>query len=593
MTFKYYKIYLTAALTFGLITACEPEIEREFPNYATVRGNADFSTYVALGNSLTAGVSDSKLNRFGQLNSYPAIIADKMAAVVQSFTFVQPLLPEGLLDGTLLLQGINPGPPVTPIIVPSSGGLSEAEIVADRVSGPFNNLGIPGARVADLTTEGYQNLFFQRLTSSPNATIVDEALAVNPTFFTLWIGNNDVLGYATGGGLYLNENGELVGEAITPVEDFRASYSKIISELVSGNASIEGALANIPKVANVAYFNVVPWNAFVLESQAQVNLLNEGFKAQIEAGVREQIILAVVTEGHRRQIIPPVAEAVVKKEVFDAAVAGGADETQAQQQADTYAASDEGKKAIDNLISSLTTHKQPEQVHAIVEQQLGSNEIQESIRAVTQEALAADADPERELEEVIGKEGALAVRTNFNSTIANLKAAKFYPTFNLGANGFVVESETSPTGIIQLTENSRMLLTFLGRTMDEFNPAAGDVIVPDYYALDQQEFALVNETVNAYNEIIANIADEHTFALVSVHDYLDQIKNFGITEDGITFTADFLTGNTFSLDGVHLTQRGYALVAKKFIQTINSYYGAQIPLPNVSNYPAIALPQSN
>ncbi|KKM95925.1 hypothetical protein LCGC14_1183220, partial [marine sediment metagenome] len=46
---------------------------------------------------------------------------------------------------------------------------------------------------------------------------------------------------------------------------------------------------------------------------------------------------------------------------------------------------------------------------------------------------------------------------------------------------------------------------------------------------------------------------------------------------GSTVTAEFATGGGFSLDGVHLSPRGYALMANAFIKTIEDTYGAQLP----------------
>ena len=45
------------------------------------KGSADFTKYVAVGNSLTAGFADGGLYRDGQLNSYPSILAGQFATV--------------------------------------------------------------------------------------------------------------------------------------------------------------------------------------------------------------------------------------------------------------------------------------------------------------------------------------------------------------------------------------------------------------------------------------------------------------------------------------------------------------------------------
>ena len=82
-----------AAPVLGLLVlgaaGCQPDIEAP----AVTAGSADFSRYIAVGNSLTAGVSDGGLYREGQLSSYPNILAGQFAQVGGG-EFVQPLSTE-------------------------------------------------------------------------------------------------------------------------------------------------------------------------------------------------------------------------------------------------------------------------------------------------------------------------------------------------------------------------------------------------------------------------------------------------------------------------------------------------------------------
>jgi hypothetical protein len=71
---------------------------------------------------------------------------------------------------------------------------------------------------------------------------------------------------------------------------------------------------------------------------------------------------------------------------------------------------------------------------------------------------------------------------------------------------------------------------------------------------------------------------------------LNQGATTGIKMDGVLFTADFVTGNAFSTDGVHLTPQGNALAANTFIDAINKKYNASIPKVNVADYEAVRLP---
>jgi len=74
----------------------------------------------------------------------------------------------------------------------------------------FNNVGVPGAKSFHLTFPGYGSLnpYFGRMASSASATMLGDAAGQNPTFFTLSeIGGNDVLSYATSGGIGVDQTG--------------------------------------------------------------------------------------------------------------------------------------------------------------------------------------------------------------------------------------------------------------------------------------------------------------------------------------------------------------------------------------------------
>jgi hypothetical protein len=58
----------------------------------------------------------------------------------------------------------------------------------------------------------------------------------------------------------------------------------------------------------------------------------------------------------------------------------------------------------------------------------------------------------------------------------------------------------------------------------------------------------------------------------------------GISYNGIKYSASFVSGGAYSLDGITFTPRGYALVANAIISGINSYYHATIPLTDVNQY---------
>jgi len=307
---KYIKYLPFLALGF---VACEPELDNAIdePGYYS-NGEADFTNYVALGNSLTAGYADGALYITGQENSYPNILAGQFSKVQETNEFRQPLMADnagGLLAGgtqitsnrRVLAVGPNgnPGPQIY-------GGTSTTDITT-VLSGPFNNLGAPGAKSYHLVAPNYGNLsgvaagtanpYFVRFASSSSTTILADALAQNPTFFSLWIGNNDVLGYATTGGVGVDQTGNLDitsygSNDITDPNVFAAVYSQMVDALTGNGA--DGVLINIPDVTSVPYFTTIPNNALVLDAATAASLT--GFF---------QAVAGIFTQGLIAQQVPP------------------------------------------------------------------------------------------------------------------------------------------------------------------------------------------------------------------------------------------------------------------------------------------------
>ncbi len=55
--------------------------------------------------------------------------------------------------------------------------------------------------------------------------------------------------------------------------------------------------------------------------------------------------------------------------------------------------------------------------------------------------------------------------------------------------------------------------------------------------------------------------------------------------NGLHFTDAYVQGGFFSLDGIHPTSQGYAIIANEFIKTTNVKFGDSIPLVDVSTVP--------
>ena len=200
--------------------------------------------YVAIGNSITAGYQSGGINDSTQARAYPVLLAQ--AAGVESFRL--PLLRK-------------PGctPPianfVTGALVPPAAGQAASPVncygrVDSTYSNVINNVAVPGANSFDPT--GQQGGGSNTLTSLflGGRTQVERALDVDPTFATVWIGNNDVLSFALGG----------TTAGVTDSLAFVTNYNAMLAQLRSRNADLKGVLIGVVDVTNTPL--LVPISVF-------------------------------------------------------------------------------------------------------------------------------------------------------------------------------------------------------------------------------------------------------------------------------------------------------------------------------------------
>lgn len=272
------KKYLLYILVLALFSACEPKIDEFSPS----EGNADFTTYLAMGNSLTAGYADGALYISGQTYSYPNILAGQFE-LAGGGAFTQPMMPTeaGVGVGDLGLRSklvlgmatdclgtVSLGP------VPFDPAPDQLEYLGYLVTsvaadGPYNNIGVSGIKSFHALAPGLGllNPYFGRFATNPATDmLIGEVAKVNPTFFTLWLGNNDVLTYALAGGVI---------DSITPEPIFSGSMDAIVGALTANGAS--GAIANVPDITTIPFFTTVPYCGLVLTDEADVAALNYGY----------------------------------------------------------------------------------------------------------------------------------------------------------------------------------------------------------------------------------------------------------------------------------------------------------------------------
>lgn len=451
-------------------------------------GTADFSKYVAIGASFTAGFSDGSVFQAAQANSFPSIMAQMMSGAGGG-TFTQPMVSDNI--GGLLFAGnqiANPrlffngaGPAVLP-------GTPTTE-VTNVLAGPFNNMGVPGAKSYHLLAPGYGSLanvplgaanpYFARMASSPTATVLGDAVAQSPTFFTISeIGGNDVLSYATGGGTGVVQTGvdpTMYGSNdITAPALFGVVLNNVVNALTAGGA--KGAIVTVPSIVNLPYFTTVPYNPVPLDA-ATAAAVNGGY-ASYNGGLQFAAGNGLITPAE-----------VAKRTI-------------------SFAAGQNAVVIVDEDLTDLTGFGIP------------------SYRQAT----AAD---------------------------------------------FLV-----------LTSSS-----FIGTTVGGNPLMINGVSVPlaDKWVLTPEEQNNIQTAVDAYNTTIASVASAKGLALVDVNQLLIDAASTGTQFDEFTMTTSLVFGGLVSLDGIHLTTRGYGLMANKILEAIDATYGSNFKasgnVAKAANYP--------
>lgn len=285
-------------------------------------GEADFSKIVSVGNSITAGYANGALYNLGQSNSYASIIAQQLATITPS-TFNQPDVnsPLGNLgttsDGTPMgrLILVNPQNPLPTPIIPGDPFDDDYE----GVKSALNNFGVPGLRLIDADKQGYalDNRFYKRFALDiNNGTVINDATNANGTFFTFWLGNNDVLGFATTGATG-NESGDgSNSNDLISLSLFESKYEVLVGQLLANGA--KGIIANIANVTDIPFFTTVPYDFLNFDgsnpedtliiynlNQAYVDYNNGLVQAVIDSDITED-------EAERRKInFTPGANGVI------------------------------------------------------------------------------------------------------------------------------------------------------------------------------------------------------------------------------------------------------------------------------------------
>jgi lysophospholipase L1-like esterase len=229
-----------SAAVLGLVlaaAACNNDtLNRPFSNTPV---DPLFARYVSMGNSLTAGFQSGGINDSTQGQSYAVLLARAMRS-----PFYSPLLNK-------------PGcpPPYTNVFLGQrlSGGTGTTCALRKIPSEPppfISNTAVPGAEVIDLYTNSDTASNANSLTQFflGGLTQIQMARRAQPTFVSVWIGNNDVLGAATDA---VNPGDST---KITSVANFQTRYSALVDSIAS--LGPQGAvLIGVANVTEIPYFS--------------------------------------------------------------------------------------------------------------------------------------------------------------------------------------------------------------------------------------------------------------------------------------------------------------------------------------------------
>ena len=105
-------------------------------------------------------------------------------------------------------------------------------------------------------------------------------------------------------------------------------------------------------------------------------------------------------------------------------------------------------------------------------------------------------------------------------------------------------------------------------------PGSGPL--PGAVVLDAGKVVVIRQAIKRFNTIIQTEAEQAGAAVVDIHRLLDRATRQGLLVGDRRLTTDFL-GGLFSLDGVHPTNTGYAIIANEFIKALNQRFHAGLP----------------
>ncbi len=541
--------YLAISLVAIIVASCttyDDLVKENTPTSDDIppsSGDVSFVKYVALGNSQSAGFMDAALYDDGQANSFPAILSGQFAMAgggaflqpdINSVNGFNPLLSSpSLIVGKLRLDATTD----PPSFIPAVPGEPIGDFTGDKAS--LNNFGVPGARVVDAVTPGYGNFnqYYSRFQSSSSASMLGDAVAANGSFFSLWLGSNDVLGYATSGGTDTSQPNPSVvppdsiivgigptgpvwapnvapgtpillkdipgitdyfatntpastnGQGLNPSEItdptvFAGAYQQIMDALTGTSSFTGGVAINVTDITSIPFFNTVPAAALKLPFD-------------LSAAVPPELGLPV----------PDLASAVNS----------------------IYAQFGFATDPTTGLPISQVFDSSPDNFLAVEAEDEKGNRV---FRQLASDELVLLTVP-------------------LDSLVAGWGSLK----------GLVLKPDGS--------------IDFENLDITKLRPFP----IPSAYILDKVEITDIIARTAEFNDHIASIVSQKpTVELVDAHGIFETIKLIGVAPGSVPLSPDIGPAGMFSVDGIHTNQRGNAIIVNEIVSIINDRFGATLPL---------------
>lgn len=536
---KKHRLIYTALTLLFIAWSCKQEVIDLQPPDGTetethTPGTANFSKFVALGSSFTAGFQAGALFDEGQANSLPAIMAKQFAVNgVGGGSFKQPDInaslgynifispnpgTDGRVVGRMLLQGADPVP------TPQKYALGDLSAVPNPSPGvnpgfmytgsktELGNFAVEAITLGQFLTPATGNWgnpnpavgfspFYARFASNPGtSTIMSDAVAAGGSFFMFWGGMDDFLLYAAFGG-------DATKAPLTNTGTFGAYYGAAVGGLLASNASLKGVVANFPDIFLMPHFTAVPYNPIPLDL-ATATVVGGGFAGYNAA------LDGLIANAAAFGISPSLAAEIGTRKVTFAAVTNNA------------------ILIVDETLTDLGPYFD-------------------------------------------GLQGAGAISASQRAQLGPYQRVR----------------QTTSTDIIPLSAGS-----ILGTLVDGNPQLVNGVSVPlaDQYVLIPSEIAAITAARTAFNATIKSFAnansDRVAFADVDAA-FTSFFSSQVLVMNGVSIWPKIdPPAGIFSEDGLHPNSRGYAYISTIFIAAINEKFAAKVPLTDISLYQATGLP---